>query len=129
MRAAWRSEVQQLDPQSLVFVDECMRVAHAAVPRLECGSHISLTREYARAPRGQRAVGSVPRNRGSNLTLLAALSPTAIGAEMAIEGAVDREVLEVWVRKVLLPWLRPSGSGSAAMRPGRTPTGTGSDLG
>lgn len=73
----------------------------------ECGSHIALTREYARAPKGQRAVGSVPRNRGENISLIAALSVQGIGAELAIEGAVDGAVFEVWVEQVLLSWLRP----------------------
>lgn len=84
-----------------------MRVAHAAVPRLECGSHVALTRTYARAPRGERAVGSVPRNRGENLSLIAALSAKELGAELVIAGAVDGEVFEAWVEQVLLPWLHP----------------------
>jgi hypothetical protein len=31
-------------------------------------SHIAVTREYARAPRGERAHGSVPRNAGTVTT-------------------------------------------------------------
>ena len=79
---------------AIVFVDEC-------------GSHLALTREYARSPRGDRAVGSVPRNRGANVSLIAALSAGEFGAEFAVEGAVDGEVFEVWVEQILLPWLRP----------------------
>ncbi len=35
----------------------------------ECGCHTSLTPLYARAPKGERAQGRVPRNRGPNTTL------------------------------------------------------------
>ena len=50
--------MKQVDAKRLVVIDEC-------------GSNIALTPLYARAPKGQRACGSVPRNRGENITLLA----------------------------------------------------------
>lgn len=40
----------------------------------ESGSNIGLTPLYAWAPRGERAYGSIPRNRGKNTTLIASLS-------------------------------------------------------
>jgi hypothetical protein len=40
----------------------------------ECGTHTSMTRLYARAPKGERAYGSVPRNRGKNTTLIASMT-------------------------------------------------------
>jgi hypothetical protein len=33
-----------------------------------------MTRLYARAPRGERAYGKVPRNRGKNETLIASIT-------------------------------------------------------
>jgi transposase-like protein len=49
--------------------------ARPAAPRFidEAGSHIAMTRDYARAPRGERAVGSVPRNAGTVTTMIGAL--------------------------------------------------------
>lgn len=73
----------------------------------ECGTHTSLTRRYARAPKGQRAVGQVPRNRGRNLTLLAALSSRGVQAELVIEGGVNGHVFVAYVEQVLVPTLRP----------------------
>jgi transposase len=90
--AAWRQAVTMLDPKKLVFIDEA-------------GSHTAMTRTHARAPKGQRAYGSVPRNRGGNLTLLAALSNTRIQAEWVIEGSVDGDVFVTWLEQVLLPLL------------------------
>jgi transposase len=47
----------------------------------------------------------VPRNRGGNLTLLAALSRRKLQAEWVIEGAVDGDVFVTWLERVLLPTL------------------------
>ena len=66
-----------------------------------------MTRTYARAPKGQRAYGSVPRNRGGNPTLLAALSSNRLQAEWLIEGSVDGDVFVTWLKHVLLPTLIP----------------------
>jgi len=93
-RAAWRAEVAALDPAAFVFVDES-------------GTHTSLTRLRARAPRGERAVGVVPRNHGPNVTLFAALTPEGIGPALAMPGAADGEVFGRYVRALLVPSLRP----------------------
>ena len=50
----------------------------------------SITRLRARAPRGKRAYGKVPRNRGKNTTLIAAITlEGAMGESMTTEGATD----------------------------------------
>ena len=68
--------MKQVDATRLVIVDEC-------------GSNIALTPLYGWAPKGERAHGSVPRNRGKNTTLLASLSLTGVGACMILEGSVN----------------------------------------
>ncbi len=40
----------------------------------ECSTNISLSPIYARAPRGERAYGKAPRNRGKNVSLISARS-------------------------------------------------------
>ena len=40
----------------------------------ESGFNTSMTRLRARAPRGKRAYAKVPRNRGKNTTLIAAIT-------------------------------------------------------
>ena len=92
-RAAWRAEAAALDPASVVFLDET-------------STHTALTRRRARAPRGQRAVGAAPRNRGPNVTLLAALTPTGMGPGVVFEGAADRRAGEAFVEQFLVPSLR-----------------------
>ncbi len=71
----------------------------------ECGTHTSMVRIYARAPKGERAYGSVPRNRGTNTTLLASMSVSGMGEAMAIEGSTTKEVFEAYVEHFLAPKL------------------------
>ncbi len=80
-RSAWRDEVKSIDPARLVFVDEC-------------GTNITLTRLYARAPRGERAFGKVPRNWDKNVTLIAAMSAEGMDQAMSVEGATDGAAFE-----------------------------------
>jgi transposase len=91
-RAQWRKQVSPLPAKPLVFVDEC-------------GSNIALTPLYGRAPKGQRATDSVPRNRGKNTTLIASLSLEGMGASMIIEGAANGAAFEAYVEHVLVPSL------------------------
>ena len=83
-----------VDPARLVFVDEA-------------GAHTSTTRRHARAPRGRRAAGVVPRNRGRVTTLVASLTPEGMGPAMTVEGGTTTEVFVVYVGRVLAPALWP----------------------
>jgi transposase len=73
----------------------------------ECGTHTSMVRRYARAPKGERTYGSVPRNRGKNTTLVASLSLEGIGEAMAFEEATTKAVFETYVERLLAPSLKP----------------------
>ena len=66
-----------------------------------------MTRLYARAPKGERAYGKVPRNRGPNTTLLASMSLEGMGPCLAVEGATTKLVFEAYVERVLALSLRP----------------------
>ena len=92
-RAAWRAEVSRLSASQLVFVDEC-------------GSNIALTPIYARAPKGQRARGRVPRNRGKNTTLIASLSFEGMGAALILEGSANAAAFEIYGEQLLAPSLQ-----------------------
>jgi hypothetical protein len=86
--------VRRLAAGRLVFVDEC-------------GTHTSMTRLRARAPRGERAYGRAPRNRGKNTTLLASMTSCGMGPCLAVVGSTTKEVFEAYVERVLAPSLRP----------------------
>ncbi len=73
----------------------------------ESGFHLSMTRLRSRAPRGKRARGKVPRNRGKNQTLIASVTlQGGMGEAVSIEGATDAEVFEAYVEHFLAPTLR-----------------------
>lgn len=66
-----------------------------------------MTRLYARAPKGVRAYGSVPRNRGKNTTLIASMTlEGAMGEAMAVEGSTKAFVFEAYVEYFLAPTLK-----------------------
>jgi transposase len=93
-RSLWRWLASRFDARRLVFVDES-------------GFNTSMTRLRARAPKGKRAYGKVPRNRGKNTTLIAAITlEGAMGQTMTIEGATDAPAFETYVEHFLAPSLR-----------------------
>ncbi len=73
----------------------------------ETGSHLGLTRLYARSPRGERARGSAPRNRGQNRTTIGSVTLAGMGPGLLIEGGVSTAGFEAYVEHVLAPTLRP----------------------
>lgn len=92
-RIVWREQAKELDCGAFVFLDES-------------GSNIALTRLYARAPKGKRARGSIPRNRRKNVTVLASLSLSGIGETMIIEGAANAHIFEIYIEQILAPSLQ-----------------------
>lgn len=93
-RTAWRELAPTLRPEDLVFVDEC-------------GVATDLTRRYARAPGGTRAVGTVPYGRWTRLTIIGGLSLAGLVAPMSIPSACDTAVMLAFCEHVLVPVLRP----------------------
>jgi transposase len=66
-----------------------------------------LTRLYGWAAHDRRATGSVPRNRGKNTTLVAALAPDGLHEPWLIEGAMDSATFAWYITEQLAPTLRP----------------------
>lgn len=83
-----------LDPTRFVFLDET-------------STPITLTPLRARAPRGQRAVGPVPRGQRPHIAWLATLTTEGIGESLLVKGTIDGRVFEAFVERVLVPSLRP----------------------
>jgi transposase len=71
----------------------------------ESGTHVSMDRLRSRAPRGLRAYGRVPKNRGKNTTLIASMSLHGMGESMCVEGATDAAAFEVYIEYLLPPSL------------------------
>ncbi len=66
-----------------------------------------MTRTHARAPIGERVKVIEPFKHGRNISVLSALGVQGVCAPMTIEGAVNSEVFEQYVKHLLVPCLRP----------------------
>jgi len=77
----------------LVFVDES-------------GTHTAMDRLRSRAPKGERAYGKVPRNRGKSTALIASMSLHGMGESICVLGATDAKAFEVYVEHFLAPSLK-----------------------
>jgi len=93
-RAAWWERAKTVDPRRWVWIDET-------------GSHLGFTPRFSRAPRGQRAHGSAPRNRGKNRTLITALTLAGTGPGLILEGALDGAAFDAYITHLLAPTLQP----------------------
>jgi transposase len=91
-RQAFCEELANLDPQRLVFVDEC-------------GANTAMTRTYGRAPVGERVYGAVP-GRLESITLTCGMRWSGVTAALAFPGATNADTFEYYVENVLVPELR-----------------------
>jgi transposase len=91
-RRRFRRKVRRIEPKRLVFVDET-------------GVNTAMTPTYAWAPRGERALGSVPTSWGT-LTVIAALGLDGVRTPLAFPGATDTAAFQTYVEMVLVPELR-----------------------
>ena len=91
-REEWRKNMKDLDVNTCRVIDET-------------GSNIALTRLYGRAPKGKRAKGSVPRNRGKNVTLITDLSLAGLGEMFIIDGAANGDLFEAYIEQIFAPTL------------------------
>jgi transposase len=91
-RDEFRREVGAIATKRLVFVDET-------------GVTTTMTPAYARAPRGQRVVDSVPASWETS-TVIAALGLEGVRAPVVFTGSTDSAVFQAYVDQMLVPELR-----------------------
>lgn len=84
--------IAKLDLRGFKFIDES-------------GVNVAMTGLFGGAPRGGRVVGSVAQNYGDNITMLASLGASGLGALMTVNGATDGDVFRAYVDEVLCPTL------------------------
>ena len=82
-----------VDPQRLVFVDEC-------------GANTAMTRPYGRAPAGQRVYADTPGH-WESVTLTCGMRLAGAMAGLAFPGATNTATFETYVADVLTPELKP----------------------
>src|SRR3954471_23678529 len=92
-RREFCEELAGVDPQRLVFVDEC-------------GANTAMTRTYGRAPVGQRVYTNTPGH-WESITLIGGMRLSGVTAALAFPGATDTDVFATSVEEVLVPELKP----------------------
>ncbi len=65
-----------------------------------------MAREYGRAPKGERCHDTKPKNWGENISVIGALSLGGLEAVMTLNGALNRDWFDKWVKEFLVPVLR-----------------------
>ena len=93
-RRRWRAAMPGLDPGHLVFVDETW-------------ASTAMTRARGRSAGGTRLVMPVPHGHWKTTTFIAALRRDTLTAPTVVDGAINGEVFEAYVRQQLVPTLRP----------------------
>jgi len=92
-RGWFRRRARSLRQRRFIFIDE------SAV-------NTAMTRRYGRAPRGERAHDSVPRNYGTHTSVIGAMGLRGLVAALTVEGAVDTDCFNAYLEQVLGPQLR-----------------------
>jgi transposase len=54
-----------------------------------------------------RAIGTVPKRKWASVSVIATLTPTGPGPNVALPGAVDGDAFRTFIRTALVPTLRP----------------------
>jgi transposase len=93
-RRQWRTEQPEREARRLIFIDETW-------------AKTNMTRPRGRALRGERLVEKVPHGHWKTTTLIAALGLEGVRCSTLVDGAVNAEVFEAFVQRVLVPALRP----------------------
>ena len=94
MREQFRNDMAEISPERLHFIDET-------------GINIAMARFYGRAPVGERAHGSVPKNWGDNISLIGSLRLNGKTAAMTLPGSTDSQAFIVYIKQILAPTLSP----------------------
>jgi hypothetical protein len=84
LRHDYRRTLDKIDVRNLVFVDEA-------------GLNLSMSRLFARAVDGERAIGSIPGSKGGNISLVGALNLDGLIAAMTVPGSINTEVFLTYV--------------------------------
>lgn len=75
------------------------------------GFNISMTRRYARTHSKLRVSGTIPRNYGINYTLTCGVQLSGPVGELIIDGPLNGQVFEYYIREILCPALSEGQTG------------------
>jgi transposase len=92
-RQAWKAEQPTLDSEKYVFIDETW-------------ASTNMTRTHGRCLQGQRLVMDVPHGHWKTTTFVVALRTSGLTAPTVVDGPMNGDVFEAYVKQQLVPTLR-----------------------
>ena len=93
-RKEFIAEIEKVDPAALVYLDES-------------GIDKFLSRDYARAPRGQQVISDIKGKKYQRVSMIAAQCLKEVIAPFVFEGTTDSKLFNHWLETCLAPELRP----------------------
>jgi transposase len=84
--------MDDIDPKDIIVIDES-------------GANLSMTSDYARSEGGTRAKSPKPHNKGNKFSIIGAIGIFCIVAASYIQSAVNTNIFETFVRRLLMPKL------------------------
>lgn len=93
-RIEWKNIQPKLSEFRLLFLDET-------------GAKTNMTRRYGRSYRGLRCYDSAPDGRWERTSILSTLRDDGQTFSMIFEGALDRQLYDIYIEKVIAPELEP----------------------
>jgi transposase len=92
-REQWFEDQLDLDPERLIFIDETW-------------ASTNMARRYGRCRRGTRLRVGIPHGHWKTTTFVGALTTRGFIAPWVLDGPINRDALETYIAKVLVPELR-----------------------
>jgi len=86
--------MKHFDSKHLIFIDES-------------GANLRMSNLYARAEGGSRIKMPVPFDRGTQFSMIGAISINKVEAALYGEWATNGDIFHIFVEKILLPKLKP----------------------
>lgn len=83
-----------MDPRHAVFLDES-------------SATLSMSRMYARALIGERAIGFAPYQKNGRVSIIGAMALDGVRGSLTVEGTVDGNVFSTFLQDILAPKMKP----------------------
>ena len=93
-REAFRRKVSQIDPSTLIYIDES-------------GVDDRLYRTHGKTPRGIKIYAGISGKRIQQISIIEGLMNKKFLAPMTFQGGCDSQVFNTWLKKSLIPQIPP----------------------
>jgi transposase len=93
-RETFKDIFSQINPEKMIFLDES-------------GLHLGMTRFYGRSFSNERVKDSTPFNKGTRVTMIAAIGISEVKSALYGSWHLDGDIFTTFIKNCLLPVLEP----------------------